>query len=725
MAKKGTYIPYLRTAMPVPKDQAEEIWRSLEKCISQIFDFQAFKLSFEELYRKAYDLVIHKYGELLYNGVGESFKGQSLLIFSQLQNETPQLLFENFFRSWTDYKSAINMIKDILMYMDKNYVMSKSLMPVYELGVSAFRNYVILNPGISERVTEWILENIQKDRNMQMMSIDKILLKNVIGTLAEVSKDKGVYVSLFENPFIEQSRVFFTREAMEMIGSYSCPEFLKNVEKRLKEERERVEALMDPRTEVLVLRVVDECFIKSHARTLAHMENSGCIRLMDNMQLEDLKRMFLLFSRIPDCLKEISNCMSISIENELNTIISNEHSPNHKQLITDILQLRDKYDTIVSKAFQKDMKMQTIMKISFENCINRNKKVVISLTKYADILQKKEIKNLPDNEVDSIFSSIILLFRYINDKDMFESLYKEALAARLLENSSLSDESERLLIKKLKIECGSQYTSKMEGMILDTKMAKDLIKDYVISNDVIEYKVLSAGFWPQDQIVNIFLPAELALKMDRFKKMYLSRYSGRNLVWKTNLGNAEIRAFLGKNRTKHELIVSTYQMATLLLFNEKPVYRYSDICEYLCVEDSNYNRHVLGLVKSTILSLDNTEKKVDPETLVSLNDDFKNRLYRIKVPVLKSKEKVEFSSLEDVPEVVESDRKHMVEAAIVKVMKSRRTLNHMQLIAEVSKLVSWKFLPNNKLIKGRIENLIEREFIQRDPRDTNTYLYIV
>ena len=725
MSKKTSYIPYLRTSQPMPKEQAEEIWKSLERCITQIFDFQAFKLSFEELYRKAYDLVIHKYGELLYNGVHESFKKQSTIILTQLLNDSPSMLFDNFYKSWTDFKSAINMIKDILMYMDKNYVQNKSLTPVFDLGISSFKSLVVLNPSISERVKLWIIENIQKDRNLQMMPIDKILLKNVIGTLAEVSKDKSVYISLFESPFIDQSRSFFSREACDLIMTESCTEFLKKVEKRLKEERERVEALMDPRTENLILKVVDECFIKSHSKALAHMDNSGCIRLMDNMQIDDLNRMFLLFSRVQDCVKEISVCMSMSIEQELTKVISSESSSNHKQFITEILKLREKYDTIVTKAFEKDANMQTVMKLSFENCINKNRKTVLALTLYADVLQKKEIKNMADQEIDSVFNSLIVLFRYLNDKDIFENLYKEALAFRLLDSSSLSDDSEKLMVKKLKIECGSQYTAKMEGMINDMKNAKDVIREYVVANDFIEFKVLTSSYWPQSQLKNIVLPLEISGKMERFKKLYLSRHSGRSLTWRTNLGNAEVRAFLGKNRVKHELIVSTYQMAVLLLFNERNCYSFESIVENLCVDDPGFDKHLLGLVKCGVLQIDNSDKRFESKTQVMLNDDFKNRMFRLKVSIIKSKEKSESIAEEDIPEIVESDRKHMIEAAIVKIMKARRQLVHSLLIAEVTKMVSWKFIASNKMIKGRIENLIEREFLQRDHRDSNLYLYIV
>ena len=52
-------------------DEAESkrTWAALKKAIHQIHDHNASVLSFEELYRNAYNLVLHKYGDLLYCGV--------------------------------------------------------------------------------------------------------------------------------------------------------------------------------------------------------------------------------------------------------------------------------------------------------------------------------------------------------------------------------------------------------------------------------------------------------------------------------------------------------------------------------------------------------------------------------------------------------------------------------------------------------------------------------
>ena len=78
----------------------------------------------------------------------------------------------------------------------------------------------------------------------------------------------------------------------------------------------------------------------------------------------------------------------------------------------------------------------------------------------------------------------------------------------------------------------------------------------------------------------------------------------------------------------------------------------------------------------------------------------------------------------DVSEKVDEDRRHMVEASIVKVMKTRRRIDHNTLVVETSKILVTKFNPDPLMIKKRIESLIEREYLERDTEDRRFYKYI-
>ena len=61
---------------------------------------------------------------------------------------------------------------------------------------------------------------------------------------------------------------------------------------------------------------------------------------------------------------------------------------------------------------------------------------------------------------------------------MFENHYKKLLCKRLIEGTSLSDEFEKLYVTKMKMECGSTYTSKIESMFKDIETSKMEIVEF-------------------------------------------------------------------------------------------------------------------------------------------------------------------------------------------------------------------------------------------------------
>ena len=65
---------------------------------------------------------------------------------------------------------------------------------------------------------------------------------------------------------------------------------------------------------------------------------------------------------------------------------------------------------------------------------------------------------------------------------------------------------------------------------------------------------------------------------------------------------------------------------------------------------------------------------------------------------------------------------YTVDAVVVRIMKMRKTLKHSQLIGEVMSQLKFAMKPSD--LKMRVESLIDRDYLERDSADVQTYKYV-
>jgi cullin 3 len=753
--------------------ESNRTWECLKHAIHQIHQHNASSLSFEELYRNAYNLVLHKYGELLYNGVQGVVADHLKAVAQSCVDCADDRLLEELKKQWDDHKTTMVMIRDILMYMDRNFVSQYKKVPVYEMGLMIFRENVSGHQRVRMRLLTLMLDNISAERRGEQ--VDRILLKHTVNMLHELGvQGKNVYRECFEEQFLDATRKFYQDESVQYISQNTCSDYLIKAEKRIREEKARVENYLHESTMEKIQELCDEEWITAHYKNLIHMENSGCAWMFEHEKVRDLERMHLLFNRVPQTLKEVQKVMIDCICNSGEDILKDpEKIKDPVTFITAILKLKHKYDQFVKESFKESKDFQLTLKQAFESFLNKDTRTAQYLSLYVDDMFRKGLKNLStDNEVDASLEQVVTVFRFLQDKDVFENFYKQHLSRRLLTGRSVSDEAEKSMISKLKSECGHQYTSKLEGMFQDMKLSEDLMKQYKNSfsgassangnrgagvsvrpaglspnSSSIELKVnvLTSGFWPGPPGAPCDLPLEIQECCNRFETFYLAKHTGRRLSWQPNHGFADLKAMMPKSR--HELNVSTYQMCILMLFNTHQTLSYQDLQTQTNIPLDELKRNLMSLYvnpKAKILvKLGEKERQTkEPQDgeQFQVNSAFECKLFRIKVPMvqMKSVEGKEGAGVarvddgsgsavvggSDVPATVEEDRKHLVEAVIVRIMKSRKTLEHNQLVMEVTRHLTSRFQPSPTLIKQRIEKLIEREYLERSQADRRVYNYL-
>lgn len=99
-------------------------------------------------------------------------------------------------------------------------------------------------------------------------------------------------------------------ESQKFLEENSASVYIKKVEARINEEAERAKHYLDESTESRIVKVVEEELIKKHMKTIVEMENSGVVHMLENQKTDDLACMYKLFSRVPDGLKTMADCIS-------------------------------------------------------------------------------------------------------------------------------------------------------------------------------------------------------------------------------------------------------------------------------------------------------------------------------------------------------------------------------------------------------------------------------
>lgn len=232
--------------------------------------------------------------------------------------------------------------------------------------------------------------------------------------------------------------------------------------------------------------------------------------------------------------------------------------------------------------------------------------------------------------------------------------------------------------------------------------------------------VLGTASWPLQPPTTPFnIPDEVTKTYDRFQKFYQNKHSGRKLNWLFQLSKAELKTHYLKAKASYTFQVSTYQMAILLQYNTSESYTYEELQTNTGLNVETLNGVLGTLLKAKVL-LANGD--IAPGTKFDLNTDFRSKKIRVNLNMpIKSEVKAE---TEETHKTIEEDRKLLIQAAIVRTMKTRKMLKYNALMSEVVAQLQTRFKPRIPDIKKCIDVLLEKEYIERVEGQKDTFSYV-
>lgn len=819
-----------------PTVDPQEVWPLLHSAFKDILQLQHAQWAYSQLYNTAYNLVLAKHAQFLYDGIGSDIKEYLIsnvrpqlvhLVKRVDQDNTISVIdqgktLKDIKSIWDDYLIAIQLISYVALYLDRTYVKENKMPSIYDLGLNTFREVIIdfpiddvsqkgyLAPTIGEQLIKLVLSYYNKARRGEF--VDKSLLKSSIGifeSLIDEDDSTSYYKKYFESSFLLDSHKYYIEKAQQLLNSTDASSlgstYISNTLSFISHEISLQTLHISNDTIPTLQNLLFTDLILTPMPNVLSLNIDGLSDWVSNEDFETLHDSYTLLGKCQDnqdilraeLRKLIISMGSDIIQNAWGVASSKEGESNSTnirvtfatEIINNFINLRAKFLRIIEKSFDSNGGISREVDGAFSTVINesdydpsveiiRGKKRGSNrkdssegrFQEYLSLYIDSIIKKLDPNDLtlESSLNSSINLLRYVKDKDIFEKYYRNHLARRLLNVNSRSSRKsmnedeldvEINMITKLQNDNGSSFTSSLEGMIKDIKSSKvigssfeDLSEESTMNITPI---VLTTVYWPNQpmDITDINFPQEMLKQRVNFENWYMDKHPGRKLRW-CNIGGTVVgvKSVLkmkdGKTKQKNVDVQMPPLCACILslCFNDEEEINVQSIQQRTGIELPDLLRHLYGLMSGrTKLIIPVTpmpELNLQPETVLKANPSWRCKEPKAKVVVPsnlpKSNGSMRRSPTADSMSVpthletndehsktidsIHSDRAHHVDAALVRVMKSRKELKHQELIVEVMRLVKNRFEPKVSLIKERIGELIELEYIRRT--DDGGYEYV-
>jgi len=420
----------------------------------------------------------------LYEKVDVFFKGIVTAEEEALRDLRGDYLLRDYLQRFNNYTAASSKIKNIFAYMHRYWIPNQvtngdnSVRNIYDLSLINWRQvcYVPLKGFILDALISLVTED--RKGNIGDKSIVKNMVKAYIDIGVMEEQAVNFYKIEFETPFVNNTMDFYIQESEAFLQSNSVSAYMEKAEDRLAQEADLAQQYLHPTSFTELKKAVEKVLIERHMTKLQEEFQS----MLRDDKYKDMTRFYNLLSRILNGLNNSSNTLKQYLTNVGMGVVKEQSSKlqskqavsNSINLINSLLALHKKYADIIKQCFQDHKLFVQAMDEAFTKFINVEVGAFTMaelLNFYVDHLFKGNEK-LPEDQLEDTTESVVRLFTYFDDKDLFYAAFRRSLSKRLL-SRKINEDAERNFIAKLKRRCGEVYTKKLEGMFNDIKISTE------------------------------------------------------------------------------------------------------------------------------------------------------------------------------------------------------------------------------------------------------------
>ncbi|CAN3376235.1 hypothetical protein DIURU_003749 [Diutina rugosa] len=767
-------------------------WQVLAEAFASIQRKRISHLSYEQLHRRAYLMVIQKQGAKLYDNVSQliqahlSSRRDEIIAMTAADDTFVQAVLQE----WDEHLQAMRYISDILMYLNRNYVKDHKRLMVYDLGISLFGTHFVAagNHEVGQRVIGVILDEITKSRQGQVITSTALISRTVALMEMLVDHNNGdivfgednFYTAQFEPQFLARSETFLYELAAQWASTGDGTVYVEQISSFIRDEQLRVASYLPQRTADKLAELINNILINdridaqlslpgglgSHLDTVVAAVTGSSI--VNYSYFEMLYQLFgrvsedykLLCSRIRDGVATMAPKLVDMCRQQANSDGKKMSASQFAiKWVHMVLDLSNQLYTLWERSFDRNLAIEGAFTEAIKDVVNRapKKAVTSSAPETLSVYMDHHIKQLQKQSADvgdascqSVVDNSLKFLRYIRDRDAFEVHYANHFAKRFLNAKQAGANTiEEMILARLAEEMGVNSLEQVMKMNNDIKASRDINQVWRQQKSPVdlEVKICNAQDWPSAMTKNyqessVIWPQAVRQTLRQFEEFWRGgqRNENKSLHWTAKFGSVDMRITY-PSRT-YEITLATYAAIIMLLFapqsvddNGHPVSAFEENREFTVAEiqeltgipDSDLRRHLQSIAvapRSRLLVKTPMSKEVNDGDKFRLNHAFKSPSVKVKVLTVSSSSAPSKSEQQDIDHAVVEGRKLEVNAAIVRVLKSRRQVDHNELLQELVKMLSSRFRPSVLVMKQQIDDLIDREYLKRDEDNRNLYHYV-
>ncbi|XP_052811601.1 cullin-5-like [Mya arenaria] len=629
--------------------------------------------------------------------------------------------------------------------------------------------------NIKQRLQDSAMKLVHAERNGEAFDSQLVIgvRESYVNLSSDIEDKLKIYRENFERAYLEATKSFYKLKAPQYLQANGVQNYMRYADAKLKEEEGRARRYLETGWGCTSVTALTECCVNVLVTAFKETILQECAQMIRSNETEKLRLMFTLMDRVPDGIGPMLHDLEAHVVNQgLADMIAAADiiTSDSEKYVEQLLELFNRFSALVHEAFNDDPRFLTARDKAYKNVVNdtsvfkleipiKNKGVGTKtqpeskcpelLANYCDMLLRKTplSKKLTSEEVEKKLRDVLLVLKYVQNKDVFMRYHKAHLTRRLILDTSADNEKEENMVEWLReVGMPADYVNKLARMFQDIKVSEDLnveFKDAHRNNneyiaDSINIKILNAGAWARSSDrLSVSLPMELEDYIPQVEDFYRQKHSGRKLQWHHLMSNGIIT--FNNDVGRYDVEVTTFQMGVLFAWNQRPKDKISYESLKLATElpDAELRRTLWSLVafpkirrqvlvcpgevKSPKDITDGTEFWVNQEFALIKNGKVQKRgklnlIGRLQLSTEKSKE-------EDNEGIMQL-RILRVQEAIVKIMKMRKKITNAALQTELVEILKNMFLPSKKLIKEQIEWLIEHKYMRRDEDNINLFIYM-